>query len=1028
MFDERNRFVIKNYQEKPTFSSFLPGIGGELGVPIWCYYNNRGQAVCSFGVSDKDNPIMEFCHAHVSYRDVSRTGFRTFCKIDGRYKELFTRQCDMHIGMSEVEITCAEEELSASALYFGIPGERSPALCRVLTLQNTGEKPLQLELLDGMPALVPYGISHDTLKNEANLAKAWMQVEDAETGHAYFRVRASMADTAMVTQVEGGNFCLAWDEAGNSLKPLVNPSLVFGEDTSLAMPHGFLERSLSELCAMPQITQNLFPCCFLPKAAVLQPGEALRLTCLYGQAESKDRAADLAQRAADKNWADEKREEEARVVRELCARAACKTADPVFDAYSQQAYLDNLLRGGAPILFTDGEKEVPFYLYSRKHGDPEREYNYFSLGREYYAQGNGNFRDVNQNRRSDVLFTPKLGRENIHTFFDLIQTDGYNPLVVTHSTFTLSEEAKKLLLQKAPQAEDILSQPFTPGKLSMAAEDWGMSKEEAKAFTAQAVCAAESEANAEFGEGYWSDHWTYNLDLVEAYLSVFPEEKENLLFEDRRYRYYEAKVRINPRVKRYEMTKNGLRQYHALAPEARETTYKWMRTADGQEARSTLIEKMILLCTLKTATLDPAGMGVEMEGGKPGWYDALNGLPGLFGSSMAESCELARLLRFTIEALEVHAGSVELYDEIVSLLSGIDQILSTRQESYARWDQMNLLKEAYRAKTEGGYQGARKAADSKELSEMLSRLEAAVQKGIEAACGFGGGVIPTYFTFTATAVEDTEEGPMPTRLQPEAMPLFLEGPVHYLKLANETEKKRELHRLVKQSPLYDEKLHMYKVNASLRDVSFEVGRAKAFTPGWLENESIWLHMEYKYLLELLKSGLYEDFGEALHDAAIPFLDWEQYGRSPLENVSFLASSANPDPAVHGRGFVARLSGSTAEFMQIWQLMFFGGRPFRLENGELRMELSPCIPEYLMPENGRVEAAFLGNIKVIYDAQGCKALAPHQTGATGYKLTYRDGRTEEIQSGFLPEPQARAVRDGKVRELRVKMERIAAAKQ
>ena len=52
-------------------------------------------------------------------------------------------------------------------------------------------------------------------------------------------------------------------------------------------------------------------------------------------------------------------------------------------------------------------------------------------------------------------------------------------------------------------------------------------------------------------------------------------------------------------------------------------------------------------------------------------------------------------------------------------------------------------------------------------------------------------------------------------------------------------------------------LQMYKVNADLKEVSFEAGRAKAFTPGWLENESIWLHMEYKWLLEMLKSGLYE---------------------------------------------------------------------------------------------------------------------------------------------------------------------------
>ncbi len=1020
MFDGRNRFVISNYQEKPTFSSFLPGIGGELGVPIWCYYNNRGQAVCSFGVSDKDHPIMEFCPAHVSYRDVSRTGFRTFCKIDGSYEELFTRQCDMHIGMSEVEITCQSGQISASALYFGVPGERSPALCRVLTLRNQGEKPLSLELLDGMPALVPYGISHDTLKNEANLAKAWMQVEDAEAGRAYFRVRASMADSAIVTEVEGGNFCLAWDEAGNLLRPIVQPALIFGEDTSFAMPHGFLEHSLSELCRKPQITQNLFPCCFLPKEAVLGPGEALRLTCLYGQAEEKGRVASLAKKASGAHWAAEKREEEILVVEALCAKAACKTSDPVFDAYSKQAYLDNLLRGGAPMLFTDGEKETPFYLYSRKHGDPEREYNYFSLGREYYAQGNGNFRDVNQNRRCDVRFTPRLRRENIHTFFDLIQTDGYNPLVVTPSTFTLSDEARKVLLAEAPQAEAVLSHPFTPGKLAMAAEDWGMSKEEAKGFTARAVCAADSEANAEFGEGYWSDHWTYNLDLIESYLSVFPEEKEALLFEDRRYRYYETRVRINPRAKRYEMTKNGLRQYHALAPEERRTVRKWMCTADGQEAKSTLIEKLILLCTLKTATLDPAGMGVEMEGGKPGWYDALNGLPGLLGSSMAESCELARLLRFTIEALETHEGQVDLYEEAAALLSEVDQILSSQQESYARWDRLNTVKEAYRANTEIGYQGKRTAVGRKALSAMLSRLEGAVQEGIEAACGFGGGVIPTYFTFTASAVQSTPEGPMPTELQPEAMPLFLEGPVHYLKLSNGTEKKRALHELVRKSPLYDEKLHMYKVNASLQNVSFEVGRAKAFTPGWLENESIWLHMEYKYLLELLKSGLYEEFGEALHDAAVPFLNWEQYGRSPLENVSFLASSANPDPAVHGRGFVARLSGSTAEFLQIWQLMFFGERPFRLENGRLCLELSPCIPAYLMPESGRVEAVFLGSVRVVYNAPGCKALTPGQTKAVSYELIYQNGEPEQTEGGLLPEAQARAVRDGKVKELRVTM--------
>ena len=87
-----------------------------------------------------------------------------------------------------------------------------------------------------------------------------------------------------------------------------------------------------------------------------------------------------------------------------------------------------------------------FYVYSRKHGDLERDYNYFSMLPEFYSQGNGNFRDVNQNRRCDTFFAPFVGRKNIQEFYSLIQLDGYNPLGVEKLTYRLSKErAKKLL-------------------------------------------------------------------------------------------------------------------------------------------------------------------------------------------------------------------------------------------------------------------------------------------------------------------------------------------------------------------------------------------------------------------------------------------------------------------------------------------------------------------------------------------------------------------------------------------------------
>ncbi|MBR4953963.1 MAG: hypothetical protein IKZ30_05535 [Oscillospiraceae bacterium] len=1021
MFDSKNRFVISDYQKKAPFSSFLPGIAGPLGIPVWCYYNNRGQAVCSFGVQDKDHSIMEFSSAHSAYQNVSRTGFRTFAKLDGKYCELFTGKCDMHIGMSEVEITERSDLLETSAVYFGVPGERTAALARVLTVTNISDREISIELLDGMSAIVPFGLNQDFLKNLSNLAKAWMQAEDMEKGLAYFRVRASLEDGAVVREVKGGNFCLAWDDECTQLCPVIQPSLIFGEDTSLSTAVNFERNNLDEICAATQIAANIFPCCFLPRKAVLKSGESICIRSLFGQAESKELVKSLASRINASEWFDAKRREMGALVDALCAPITSKTANPVFDAYAKQSYLDNLLRGGVPMFFRHENKSAPFYLYSRKHGDPEREYNYFSLGREYYAQGNGNFRDVNQNRRCDVLFSPELGAESIHTFFDLIQTDGYNPLVITAGTYSLRENARKQFATRLPNAADLFVGNFTPGSVAMAAEDAGMSKQEAAAFTAEVICAADSEPNANFGEGYWCDHWTYNLDLIESYLSVYPENKENLLFNEERYRWYETRVKVNPRVKRCAMTENGLRQYNALDEHCKTGTHKWMKTADGNDARSTLIEKLILLCVIKTATLDAEGMGVEMEGGRPGWYDALNGLPGLFGSSMAESCELARLIAFTADALEKCGGEISLYDEIAVLSENVSAVISTETDSYKCWDKLNTLKETYRDDTFNGYIGKRSKVSCAELASRLRTMKKAVLAGIDKAEKLNRGLIPTYFMFDVTEFEETPDGFMPKVFSAKPLPLFLEGPVRQFKLNLSEEKKQSICRAVRQSALYDEKLRMYKVNAQLAGTSFEAGRALAFTPGWLENESVWLHMEYKYLLELLKNGLYDEFAEAFHDAAVPFLAPESYGRSTLENSSFIASSANPDPSVHGRGFVARLSGSTAEFLHIWQLMFFGSAPFTLLNSELKLEFAPFIPDYLMPEDKIIESTFLGKIKIRYHANGLNALIPAVTVPISYVLIYSDGSSKTVASNALSGRDALDVREGKVTEINITMQ-------
>lgn len=113
-------------------------------------------------------------------------------------------------------------------------------------------------------------------------------------------------------------------------------------------------------------------------------------------------------------------------------------------------------------------------------------------------------------------------------------------------------------------------------------------------------------------------------------------------------------------------------------------------------------------------------------------------------------------------------------------------------------------------------------------------------------------------------------------------PAFLEGPARMMGYVD-TDTAREMFNNVKKTDIYDSKLGMYKTSASIEECSMENGRCRAFTPGWQERENVFLHMEYKYMLAMIKAGLYDEFYETVTRALVPFLDPNMYGRSILEN-------------------------------------------------------------------------------------------------------------------------------------------------
>lgn len=1063
-FDENKRFVIEEYNNSKPFSSFLPGIAGKKGIPLWVFYVNRAQAIASFGIAHKDNPIMEFHPAFRSYQVVFTHGFRTFVKdlSKNTFFEPFGKVSNekvvqrMYITRNEVELEEINEAhgLKTNVLYFMLPQENLGALIRIVKFQNISNEVKKFEILDGLPALLPYGINDYGLKHVGNTLKAWMEVYNLENKIPVFKLRSTAEDVAAVSEFKEGNFYVSFkiqSQAKELLMPLVDPDIVFGMNTSYITPDVFLDQNLSEIKKMKQITSNKVPCAFSPVEAILQPGEELHLYTVTGHTPDMNLLKEYAERFSSQEYLERKRREGSQIIEEIVSDVWTKTSSDLFDEYTKQTYLDNVLRGGYPVVLREGSDSLVYHVYSRKHGDLERDYNYFVLLPEYYSSGNANYRDVNQNRREDVVFHPEIGNYNIRFFVNLIQADGYNPLVINGVRYSLNpdcevEEFLKSELENHKDVEKLLNflkaGNLTPGKLLRFIEKENIRlKKEFEEFLRSLAHYLVEETDAVHGEGFWTDHWTYNLDLIESYLSIYPETKEKLLFEDKSYTYYDNAECVLPRSKRYVFVDGKVRQYNSLyldedkkkLIESRGKFKNIVRTnkGKGEIYRTTLISKLVNLAAIKFATTDPAGVGIEMEAGKPGWYDALNGLPGLFGSSVAESFELLRLMNFIVDALrEYKHQMVSLPIEVMNLIEKTHEIVQWYENSdeedkdFKYWEKMSDLRESYREDVKFGFGGAEIQIEAEILSDIFDKFRMKLKAALDKVISENNGLMPTYYYYEAVEYEIiNEEGNQKfvnvRKFKQRPMPLFLEGMVRGFKAyATDSELLKEIYRKVKLSELYDRKLKMYKVNAPLTNETIEIGRAKAFTPGWLENESIWLHMEYKYMLELIKNGLYEEFYEDFKNVIVAFMNPEVYGRSPLENSSFIASSANPDEKIHGTGFVARLSGASAEFLSMWKIMLAGQKPFKFIDGKLFLCFEPILPGWLFDEEGKVSFNFLGKVKVTY--VNPKKFDTFKVDITKQKvkLKTKNGEIVEIDGHLVPEPYAKLVRDGKIESVEV----------
>jgi len=1052
--DKDSSFVIENFNLARPFANFFPGIAGKYGIPMWAFYVNRGQAISGFGVKDKDHSIMEFFPANKAWRFTSSLGFRTLIKIKKHGKDVlfyepfhngfvnlgFKTNNRMIISPSSLtlEETNTSLGINIKVEYFTIPQDSFAGLARIVTLANLSSKKLELDIIDGLPQIIPFGISNLFLKKLGRTIEAWVKIENLENNVPFYKLDVDPTDRPEVIHIHEGNFYLGFHYESSKAKiirPLVDPQSVFGQVTDFSLPAEFLKNNFS--APKKETFESKTPSALLALDLKLSGKEKKSFYAVCGYMRNIQTLRAATGRITEPGYLRNKQAQNKQLIEGITEAMRTESSSRELNLYARQNYLDNIMRGGLPLVYPSEPQRTIFYLYSRKHGDLERDYNKFQLQPTYFSQGNGNYRDMNQNRRCDVWFNPLIEDENLVDFLNLIQADGFNPLVVKGATFSIRsgvdlKDILETLVNETgiDQISGYLNKPFTPGELILFIEEERIKlKVSYDEFLTRIFSFCEKNHEAEHGEGFWIDHWTYNLDLIESYLAIYPEKLNELIFQKSVFTFFDNSETVKPRSEKFLLKDGVVRQLHSLHADGAKKEMQRKRLTQphvvrsqygcGQIYKTTLINKLLCLLSNKLSSLDPFGIGVEMEADKPNWFDALNGLPGLLGSSLCETIELKRLILFIRKALaEANPDSIAVTEEILVFLKGLNATLkvyfedNSDEKEYRFWDRSHLLKEEYRHKTRLGFEGREIELNYPELLDILDSALKKIEGAIEN--GKSGSIYHPYFINEVVEYEVIKDSLVrPLKFRQKRLPIYLESQMHALRIAPETKEALSIYKATKASPLYDKKLKMYKVTSDLSGMPEEIGRCRVFPRGWLEHESVWLHMEYKYLLELLKQGLNEEFFSEFRNTVIAFQKPQRYGRSILENSSFLVSSAFKDKNLHGNGYVARLSGSTVEFINIWLVMNVGKQPFSInEKKELNLKFTPTLAGWLFdPKSKSYAFNFLGKIRVVYhNPKRRNTFGRDAAKITRMVLSDKNGRIVEIFSDTIPSPIAEQIRD------------------
>ena len=323
--------------------------------------------------------------------------------------------------------------------------------------------------------------------------------------------------------------------------------------------------------------------------------------------------------------------------------------------------------------------------FSRRHGDPSRPWNIFSIEvksehGERILNYQGNWRDIFQNWEALALSFPGYVESMIFKFAGASTADGYNPYRIMRDGF-----------------------------------DWEvLDPHDAWSYI-----------------GYWGDHQVvYLLKLLEVSARYHPGALPGLLTRPV-FTYANVPYRIKPYRALLEDPRNTIDFDFALDREIRQRTEtmgadgKALPGAGGAPHRVNLAEKLIVLVLARLFNYIPEA-GLWMNTQRPEWNDANNALVG-YGVSMVTLCFLRRFLSFCrgvfdaagTPAFEVSAEVAEAFRRVAQALERHADLLGGPISDHDRkrvLDDLGSVGSDYRAELYArGFSGQQTSLGLKEL-------------------------------------------------------------------------------------------------------------------------------------------------------------------------------------------------------------------------------------------------------------------------------------------------------------------------